>query len=137
MSPSPSCRDKFPEIARTRTYTVRFSQGYSFNTSLAVDIAGASAKLTNLGYGSLNGTDLFFDIPGDTQYFGWASGSLSDALSATQFLNIWGGIAGTFSGPVIHATMTGEINYWGPGSDLIGGPTVVCSATDHVITLQR
>jgi hypothetical protein len=33
--------------------------------------------------------------------------------------------------------MDGEINYWGPGSNIVTGPTVVCNAKDHVITLRR
>src|SRR5262249_21324534 len=86
--------------------------------------------------GSLNGTTITFGFPGDTQYNGWASGWLYDVWSATEHLNVWGGITGTISGSEIDATMDGEINSWGPGANIATGPTVVCNAKDHVITLQ-
>jgi hypothetical protein len=137
MSPSPSCRDRFPAIAQTRIYTVRFSKPYTSNEDFQVDITGASVVLINPGRAWLKGTTLTVEIPGDTQYSGWASGSLTVRLSTTESLNIWGGVTGDISGPQIHATMTGEIDYWSPGADLTTGPTVVCAATDHVVTLYR
>jgi hypothetical protein len=137
MSPSPSCRDRFPVIAQTRIYTVRFSKPYTSNEDFRVDITGASVDLINPGRGWLKGTSLTLEIPGDTGYSGWSSGSLYDWLTETNWLNIWGGVTGDISGPVIHATLTGEINYWSPGADIVTGPTVVCHATDHTVTLNR
>jgi Bacterial Ig-like domain (group 2) len=137
MSPSPSCRDRFPEIARTRTYTVRFTQPYSGRMDLRVDITGESAYLINPGSGGIDGIILSFVIGSDTGYSGWSSGDLYDRLSTTQLLNVWGVVSGDISDREIHATMTGEIDYWAPGANIITGPTVVCYATDHTVTLNR
>jgi len=137
LSPSPSCRSRFPAIAQTRIYTIRFSKPYTTNEDFRIDITGASVDLFNAGRAWLKGTSLTIEIPGDTQYSGWASGSLLDRLSATEVLNIWGGVTADIEGPVIHGTMTGEINYWSPPADLVTGPTFVCAATVHVVTLYR
>src|SRR5262249_31367309 len=135
MSPSPSCRGRFPEWARTRTYVVTFKQsGADLVTIVSGPTVGTPYPTSSA---RLNGPDIVFGISGDTQYNGWASGALYDRWSDTEFLNVWGGITGTISGSEIDATMEGEINYWGPGSNIITGPTVVCNAKDHVITLRR
>jgi len=136
MSPAASCRDRFPEWARTRTYTVHFAQdGADFVMTLSGPTVDTPYPTSP---GRLTLSDIIsFYISGDTQYNGWASGTLFDRWSDTEFLNVWGGISGTISGSDIQATMDGEINYWGPGSNLVTGPTVVCNAKDHVITLRR
>jgi hypothetical protein len=136
MSPSPSCRARFPEWAQTRTYTASFKQD---GADLILTLSSATVQPVpdRTFFGRLNGPAIWIEFPGDTQYNGWASGWLTDRLSDTQWLNVWGGITGTISADYIEGTMDGEINYWGPGSNIATGPTVVCNAKDHVITLQR
>jgi hypothetical protein len=136
MSPSPSCRGQFPAVAQTRAYTIHFVQD---GADLRLIVSSPTVPSSYTFSGAVRGADIQLVFPGDTQYDGWAVGDFYDRLSNTEWLNTWGGVTGTISisGSEIHATMDGEINYWGPGSNIATGPTVVCNAKDHVLTLQR
>lgn len=135
LSPSPSCRDKFPAIARERHYLVIFTQeGADFRLT----ISAPTLEVANPGEngGSVVGTTIGFGFIGDTEYGGWSSTDLHDHLSDTETLDFDGSVVGIVSGSVIVATMTGDVEYWnGPRS--FAGPTVGCRANDHVVTLQR
>src|SRR5262249_17839578 len=76
MSPSPSCRDRFPDWARTRTYTVNFKQsGSDVVMTLSGPTVGTPYPTSPT---RLNSPNIVFGISGDTQYNGWASGALFD-----------------------------------------------------------
>lgn len=141
LSPSPSCRDKMPAIARERHYVVHFTQiGPDFQSGVRFGLTISSPTLEvanpNENGGNWDGTTIGFAFIGDTEYDGWSSTNLHDHLSATETLDFDGSVAGIISGSEIVATMSGDVEYWnGPRS--LAGPTVGCRATDHVVSLRR
>jgi hypothetical protein len=135
LSPSPSCRDRMPEIARERHYLVHFKQqGADFKLTISAPTLEVANPDEN--FGSLLGTTIGFVFIGDTEYDGWSSTDLHDHLSDTETLDFDGSVVGVVSGSEITATMSGDVEYWKEPRSF-AGPTVLCRATDHVVTLHR
>ena len=135
LSASSSCRENLPAIARDRHYLVHFTQhGVLFD----VAISSPTLEVANAGedHGRLLGTSIGFPFIGDTYYGSWTSTDLVDHLSATETLGFDGQVTGVVADSVINTTMSGDVEYWN-GQPSLNGPTVVCRATDHVVTLRR
>ena len=140
LSPSPSCRDKFPVYAQERTYAVHFTQeGADFRLTINAPTLFVLNPFENGG--TFSGSTIVFSFIGDTYYGSWSSWDLYDhlnVLSDREVLNFGGGDTGTVSESEIHASMDGEVNYWSGNTEtIVTGPTVVCGAHDHVVTLRR
>jgi hypothetical protein len=135
LSPSLSCRDRMPAIARARHYLVHFTQqGADFR--LTISAPTLEVANPDEDFGSVLGTTIGFAFIGDTEYNGWSSTDLHDHLSDTETLDFDGSVIGVVSGSEITATMRGDVEYWREPRSF-AGPTVLCRATDHVITLHR
>jgi hypothetical protein len=136
LSPSPSCRDNFPEIARERKYEVHFVQQ---GTGLRLTISGPTLEVWNPDEngGTVFGQSVAFGFIGDTDYGSWSSTDLLDRLSETESLGFDGYVQGTVAGSEIRATMDGDVEYWNSQVHAFDGPTVVCRAKDHSVVLRR
>jgi hypothetical protein len=132
LSASPSCRDLLPGFARDRQYTVHFVQhGADVSLMISSPTLVVDDPTDN---GVLFGNLFSFDLTGDTNYGTWSSTYLHDRLGDGTTLDFDGQITGTVVGSEIHATMSGDMEI---GPESATGPSAICRATDHVVTLRR
>ena len=137
LAPAAQCPAGFPDIARGRSYQVRFTQQ---GTGLKLDVSGPTLKVYNQGedYGTVLGSQLQFILTGDTDYGDWSTADLVDQLSPTENLQLDGTIRGTIAGSqVVGATLDGDLVYYSAAPKGNFTPNWYCRAKNHPVTLQR
>src|SRR5262249_30641911 len=132
LSASRSCRDRLPGVARDRQYTVHFvQQGADFQ----LVISGPTLVVDDpMDSGVLLGNAITFGLAGDTDYGTWSSTYLHDRVGDGTTLDFDGVISGIVAGSEIQATMNGDMEI---GPESANGPSAICRATDHTVTLRR
>jgi hypothetical protein len=135
LAPSDQCPAGFPDIARGRSYQVRFTQQ---GTRLRVDVSGPTLTVYNAGedYGTVFGSQLQFILIGDTEYGDWSSADLVDQLSPTENLQFDGTIRGTVGGSQMRAVLNGDLVYFNLATQK-WDPVWYCRATNHAVTLRK
>jgi len=135
IAPSPTCRGGLPEIARAREYQIEFTQRGS---RLESRLSGPTLTVhfTQPRIGTVLGSRLRLQLPGDSTYDGWTSPDIYDRLSPTEQFGFVGTLDGVVSGSAIRGTLDGDLLYFNSETDR-NEPTWYCRAQDHVVVLRR
>jgi hypothetical protein len=137
LSFSPDCTTWLPSYARTRTYTVHFTQN-RMNILASMDGPTAWTNLPEQNTGTVQGADVMFVVWAASDDDGENTlGALYDQISPGELINVFGEFRGTVSGSEIRGVMAGGVNYWPPNTPFESHPTFSCFAPDHAVTLRR